>query len=97
MLQTVQEVISRQQGIGITLLRELVAFAAMNPEHGGQDEAKKARWIAQWLHQRGMLNKLCNKSNECMSVSAQLHQAKVLSRMLFDAPEQIPTEIARSL
>lgn len=54
MLQAVQEDISRQQGTVITLQRELVAFAAMNPEHGGQGEAKKARWIAQWLHQRGI-------------------------------------------
>ena len=54
MLRDVQEDISRQRGTVIALQRELVAFAAMNPEHGGKGEAAKARWIAEWLRQRGI-------------------------------------------
>ena len=50
------EDLSRQQGQVIALQRELVAFAALNPEHGGQGEAKKARWLAGWLRERGILS-----------------------------------------
>ena len=56
MLGVLLEDLSRQQGQVIALQRELVAFAALNPEHGGQGEATKARWIAQWLRERGILS-----------------------------------------
>lgn len=56
MLGTLLEDLSVQQGQVIALQRELVALAALNPEHGGQGEAKKARWIAGWLRERGILS-----------------------------------------
>ena len=56
MLRILLEDISRQQGQVIALQRELVALAALNPEHGGQGEAAKARWIAQWLREQGILS-----------------------------------------
>ncbi|WP_169726983.1 M20/M25/M40 family metallo-hydrolase [Desulfovibrio cuneatus] len=56
MLGVLLEDLSRQQGQVIGLQRELVAFAALNPEHGGQGEAKKSRWIANWLRERGILS-----------------------------------------
>ena len=56
MLGVLLEDLSRQQGQVIALQRELVAFAALNPEHGGQGEAKKARWIAEWLRDHGIFS-----------------------------------------
>ena len=38
----------------IELHRQLLKRVAINPEHGGKGEEKKARWVEQWLHKNGL-------------------------------------------
>lgn len=53
-LQKIVNFIMRQQPTAIKLHRTLVRLQAINPEHGGQGEELKARWIEEWLLNNGL-------------------------------------------
>ncbi|WP_224555592.1 M20 family metallo-hydrolase [Pectobacterium versatile] len=46
--------IAQREGEAINFHRELVRRPAINPEHGGEGEEIKARWIEEWLYQNGL-------------------------------------------
>ncbi|PWC13653.1 hypothetical protein B4923_06815 [Brenneria roseae subsp. americana] len=46
--------IVQQEGEVVGLHRELVCRPAINPEHGGEGEEIKARWIENWLYHNGL-------------------------------------------
>ncbi|AFI89374.1 M20 family metallo-hydrolase [Pectobacterium parmentieri] len=46
--------IAQREGEAINLHRELVRRPAINPEHGGEGEETKARWIEEWLYHNGL-------------------------------------------
>ncbi len=49
LLETVLEDLGRRERAVVKLHRELVSRPALNPEHGGQGENDKARWLEGWL------------------------------------------------
>lgn len=48
------EMLSKKEGEVIALHRELLCRPAINPEHGGEGEEAKARWIENWLYDNGL-------------------------------------------
>ncbi|MFP9228018.1 M20 family metallo-hydrolase [Pectobacterium cacticida] len=46
--------ITQREGEAINLHRELVCRPAINPEHGGEGEEVKARWIEEWLYDNAL-------------------------------------------
>lgn len=48
-LHTVLDEIGTQRDLVIEIQRELISRPALNPEHGGEGEDAKARWIEGWL------------------------------------------------
>ncbi|SBW10613.1 Peptidase M20 [uncultured delta proteobacterium] len=53
-LQTLLNDIGKQRAEVIAIQRELVARPALNPEDGGEGEEAKARWIEEYLLQKGL-------------------------------------------
>ncbi|MCL2896813.1 M20 family metallo-hydrolase [Brenneria tiliae] len=48
------QALDEKEGRVIELHRELVCRPAINPEHGGEGEEVKARWIESWLYHNGL-------------------------------------------
>ncbi len=48
--------IDQQHGTIISMQRELVACQALNPEHGGDGEERKLRWVEERLRDNGITN-----------------------------------------
>lgn len=46
--------IMRQRAILVRIQRELVRLTAINPQHGGDGEEARARWIERWLAAEGL-------------------------------------------
>lgn len=53
-LRPVLNALDKQRNLIIGMQRELVARPAIGPEYGGNGEEEKARWVAAWLHERGI-------------------------------------------
>ncbi|MEQ4616764.1 MAG: M20/M25/M40 family metallo-hydrolase [Corticimicrobacter sp.] len=54
MAKKLLDLLDKAPGEAIEWHRQLLCRKAINPEHGGQGEEKKARWIEHWLRNNGL-------------------------------------------